>query len=236
MIYGAGGVGKSSLLELLKQVGLTPTVADIEEGTSNLDIDRIEPTPQTWDELRTALQTFDLWGDAVCIDSFTKAEELATAWTLANVPHEKGHLVYRIEDYGFGKGYTHVYETFLQLLGDLDALCRRGKHVICTAHELTQSVPNPMGEDWLQYQPSLQSPPKQGKIRERVKEWSDHLIHVGFDSYVKDGKASGGGTRTINVSELPTFWAKTRTLPPEPMPFTRDDASLWRALFQGENT
>ena len=79
-----------------------------------------------WQDIRSALHAGG-WDNikTIVIDSATKAEELAVAWTLANVKHEKGNKIERIEDYGFGKGYQHVYETFLTLLGDLDQHARR---------------------------------------------------------------------------------------------------------------
>lgn len=200
-------------------------------------MDRIEPTIETWSELRSVLQSPDVLKDfgAVVIDSGTKAEELAIEWTLENVMHEKGHKVSGIEGYGFGKGMTHVYETFLQLLGDLDAIARRGKHVILIAHECVANVPNPQGEDWIRYEPRLQSPASgKSSIRHRVKEWCDHLIYVGYDTIVdKEGKAKGGGTRTIYPVERPTHWAKSRTLA-SPIVYAKGDASLWQQLLNKE--
>lgn len=231
VVYGPGGVGKTELCSLFTQSAL---FIDLEDGSKFLDVARVEPSPESWDDLRSVLQNHDLWSpyNAVVIDSLTKAEELAVAWTLANVPHEKGHRVDSIEGYGFGKGTTHVYETFLQLLGDLDAHVRRGRHVVCVAHECTANVPNPSGEDWIRYEPRLQSPTSgKSSIRHRVKEWCDHLLYVGFDTAVsKDGKAVGSGTRTIYTSELPTFWAKSRRLA-EPVVYEKGDAEIWRQLL-----
>jgi hypothetical protein len=41
VIYGPGGVGKSSLAEALKQVGIRPLVLDIGSSTAFLDVERI---------------------------------------------------------------------------------------------------------------------------------------------------------------------------------------------------
>jgi hypothetical protein len=233
VIYGPGGVGKSELASLLEQVEIKPIFIDIEEGSHFLEVDRISPNPQTFVELLEAIRAAQSMGDAIVIDSLTKAEEFAVTHTLATVPHEKGHLCTSIEGYGFGKGYTLVYETFLRLLQALDACVRQGKHVICTCHDCTANVPNPSGEDWIRYEPRLQSPPSgKGSIRHRVKEWADHLLYIGYDSYVnKDGKASGSGSRTIYAHETPCWWAKSRSLMPDPIPYVQGDAELWRELF-----
>lgn len=197
----------------------------------------MDPTIETWDELRAFLQNPDSLADygAVVIDSLTKSEELALEWTLKNVKHEKGHHVNGIEGYGFGKGLTHLYETFLQLLGDLDAVARRGKHVIGIAHECVATVPNPRGEDWIRYEPRLQSPASgKSSIRHRVKEWCDHLVYVGYDTIVDDeGKASGSGTRAIYPTERPTHWAKSRSLS-KSIVYEKGDATFWQLLLNKE--
>jgi hypothetical protein len=187
-----------------------------------------------FEELRAALHDEALWSgfNAVVIDDLTKAEELASDWVVRNIPHPKGKPIKSIEDYGWGEGYTHVYEAFLLLLGDLDQHIRKGRHVICVCHECTANVPNPAGEDWIRFEPRLQSP-KSGKasIRHRVKEWCDHLLFIGYDTFVnEDGKGTGSGTRTIFPVEMPTHWAKSRSLD-TPIPYTRGSAALWERLF-----
>jgi len=239
VLYGPGGVGKSTLAALAETVVGELLFVDIEEGTRFLNVTRIDPTPTTWDTVRLVLHDTKLLErfGGVVIDSFTKIEELAIDWTLQNIRHEKGGPVNSIEGYGWGKGYMHVYETFLLLLSDLDALTRRGKHIIATCHDCTAEVPNPGGEDWIRYEPRLQSP-KKGKasIRHRVKEWCDHMFYLGFDTFVDDdGKAKGSGTRTIYPTELPTHWAKSRTLS-ENIPYTGGDTTLWQLLFGKDTT
>jgi len=236
ILYGPGAVGKTTLASCLDDVGIMPLFVDIEEGSSQLDVARIDPTPETFEEMREAIQLAANSPDigAIVIDSFTKAEELATAYTLRTIKHEKGEPITGIESYGWGKGYVHVYESFLLLLQSLDAAARKGKHIIGICHDVTEKVPNPNGEDWLQYQPRLQSPPKNGKTRERVREWSDHLLFVGFDAYVdKDGKAKGGGSRTIYTTARPMYWAKSRSLS-ESVVYEQGDAEIWKQLFKKE--
>ncbi|KKM07635.1 hypothetical protein LCGC14_1731990, partial [marine sediment metagenome] len=237
VIYGPGGVGKTELVSLLSDVGLAPLFIDIEEGSNFLDVARIDPTPETFEEILQAIQLATAMPDygAIVIDSLTKAEELGVAYTLQNVSHEKGHPVNSIEGYGWGKGYVHNFETFLRLLQALDAAARAGKHIIGICHDCTASVPNPAGEDWIRYEPRLQSPPSgKGSIRHRVKEWCDHLLYVGFDTFVDtDGKASGSGTRTIYPVELPTHWAKSRSLT-DPVVYEKGSAQIWKLLFSKE--
>lgn len=237
VLYGPGGVGKTELASLIKDCGINPLFIDAEEGSHYLDVDRAQPVPETWEDVRAILHAEDFVGKygAIVIDSLTKLEEFALSWTLRNVPHEKGHNVTSIEGYGFGKGTVHLYETFLQLLGDLDMQVRRGRHVICTAHDCTANVPNPAGEDWIRYEPRLQSPASgKSSIRHRVKEWCDHLLFVGYDVAVnEDGKGKGGGTRCIYPIELPMCMAKSRSLA-NPIPYDRGSPDLWRLLLNKE--
>lgn len=240
VLYGPGGIGKTELASALKLVGIRPLFLDIGTGTNFIDLERVEPAPQTWDELRAALHDVDLWRDynAVVVDDLTTVESLAVAWTLENVKAERSGgasiTVNSIEGYGWGKGYTHVYETFLQLLGDLDAHTRAGRMVICIAHDCTAKVPNPAGADYIRYEPRLQNADR-GNIRSRVKEWADHLLFVGYDVFSKDGKATGAGTRTIYPVEMPTHLAKSRSLS-SPIPYDRGSAELWQQILKRELT
>lgn len=234
MIYGPGKIGKSELASLISEVGPKPIFVDIEGGTNHLDIDRVSDIT-SWQEMRDCLHSDAIMNEygAVVVDSGTKAEELSIDHTIKTVPHEKGHFVDSIEGYGFGKGLTHNYETFLTLLGDLDQHKRAGRHVILICHECTASVPNPGGEDWIRYEPRLQSPASgKSSIRHRVKEWADHIFFVGYDTFVnREGKAQGGGSRTIYTAETPTFWAGSRLLS-SPIPYHKGDSTLWQQLLK----
>lgn len=218
VLYGPGGIGKSTLACTLPG----PVVFfDLDDSLSRLqsqlkasDIEVPSVVPvESWQDLRNALQAE--WPPEVniVIDSVTRAEELCIAHTLATVKHEKGHLVQRVEDYGYGKGYQFVFDTFLPLLGDLDRHCRAGRNVVLIAHDCTTNVPNPAGEDWLRYEPRLQSPTSgKASIRLRVREWADHVLFLGYDVAVdKEGKGKGSGTRTLWPAELPHCMAKSRT-------------------------
>lgn len=240
VIYGPGGIGKTtnactapgpvaifdlddSLPRLKPQLAAAPEKLDLRIVAAH-----------TWSDIRDALHA-DGWDGikTIVIDSATRAEELAVEHTLATVPHEKGQRVQRIEDYGFGKGYSHVYDTFLTLLGDLDRHTRAGRHVILICHDCTASVPNPDGEDWIRYEPRLQSPTSgKSSIRLRVREWADHVLFIGYDVAVKDGKGKGSSSRTLYPRELPHCMAKSRTLS-EPMPLARFDLTLWAQMMGG---
>ena len=237
VIYGPGGIGKTTLgcmapgpvafIDLDDSLGRLRSQL---ETQGLLDGVRRVPGVENWQGLRDTVNAVG-WDDyrTIVIDSLTKAEEMAVAHTLEYVPHEKGYKIASIEDYGYGSGLTHVFETFLPLLADLDRHCRQGRNVVLVCHECTNTVPNPAGEDWLRYEPRLQSP-KSGKssIRLRVKEWADHVLFYGYDVVAKDGKASGSGSRTLYPSERPECMAKSRV---HLNPIT-DPNECWPTLFR----
>ncbi|MCE5280304.1 MAG: ATP-binding protein [Planctomycetaceae bacterium] len=244
VVYGPGGVGKTTW----SVTGPHPlAIFDLEESLPVLRGQLPEQLQQVinnvaaiqdrsgaegWQGLRDALHMRG-WDQikTIVIDSATKAEEWAAAWVIKNVPHEKGNRIERIEDYGFGKGYSHIYETFLALLGDLDQHVRAGRNVVLIAHDCTAEVPNPAGEDYIRYEPRLQSPASgKNSIRLRVREWADHVLFIGYDLDAKDGKAKGSGTRTIYPVELPHCMAKSRTMS-EPMPLNKFDTAVWARLL-----
>jgi len=239
VLYGPGGIGKTSVAATapgpVAFFDLDDSLPRLKPQllASGLALD-LRPVNgiSTWAQMRDALHAPG-WDEikTIVIDSATKAEELAAEYTVATVPHEKGNRVQRIEDYGFGKGYVHVYDTFLTLLGDLDQHTRAGRNVILICHDCTSNVPNPDGEDWIRYEPRLQSPASgKSSIRLRVREWADHVLFVGYDVAVKDRKGKGSGTRTIYPSELPHCMAKSRTIS-EPMPLVKYDRTLWQTLL-----
>lgn len=197
-------------------------------------LDNIRPVNgvETWGQLRAALQGQG-WDSikTIVIDSATKAEELCIAHTLSTVKTEKGITPASIEAYGYGQGFTHVFETFLPILAELDRHARDGRNVVLICHDCTATVPNPTGEDWLRYEPRLQSPASgKASIRLRVREWADHVLFLGYDVDVdKEGKGRGAGTRTIYTAELPHCMAKSRSIG-EAVPL--DGSEFWARIIR----
>lgn len=231
-VYGPGGIGKSTLCALTPN----PVFLDIETGTNELNVPRVQGL-RDFADVRECLQSTALDGfGTIVLDSITKLEELVVANVIATVPHEKGARVTSLEGYGFGKGFSHVYDKFLLLLADLDSQVRRGRHVVLIAHDCTADVPNPVGDDFIRYEPRLQNP-KSGKssVRNRVVEWSDHVVFIGYDVVSQDGKGKGGGTRTIYTSEMPDHVAKSRRASMA-LPYNdATDGEIWSHLLGGNS-
>lgn len=222
VLYGPGGVGKTTLTCKAVKPGKRVAFVDLDDSLSRLsgqlEADGIEIpvlVPATnYQTLRLALRG-DGWDSisALVVDSGGKLEEWVIAETLRSVKHEKGHNVSRLEDYGYGKGYQHVYEIMLPILADFDRLASKGVNVILVCHDCVSEVPNPNGGNWIRYEPRLQNPGSgKASIRLRVKEWADHVLFYSYDVAVDDNKkAKGNGTRTLYRSERPPWMAKSRT-------------------------
>ena len=228
VLYGTGGVGKSTLAASLAQAGRKPLVLDVEDGCSRLDIPRLgsEQLPD-WLALRAALTDNALWQDydTLVLDSISKAEDM-----LADHICKKGNATSLANaEGGFGKGYALAFQEMVGLLSLLESHTRAGRTVVLICHATTGKVPNPSGEDFLQTQPRLYHADK-CSLREKVKEWADHVALLGYDIESKGGKGKGTGTRTVFLAERPSHVAKTRGSMPEAVPLD-NGADFWRDLL-----
>lgn len=230
MLYGSGGIGKTTLAAFLPG----PLFLDLEGGSRRLNVTRDSAT--SWRELRGKLAAIESSPPTgvrtVVIDSASIAEELAKDHVVATRLTEKGKAVASIEEFGWGKGWQFVFDEFNGLLADLDRIVARGLNVCLVAHVVDTPAPNPFGEDWIRYEPHLYDGDKTGRgsVRARAFNWADHVLFVGYDVDVRDGKGRGAGTRTIYTQELPTHVAKTRATPTT-LPFEiTDPGAVWRAL------
>jgi hypothetical protein len=242
-IYGSGGIGKTELAASLSNVGIEPLFIDLDQGSMGLDVARAvsgddQHLTRTFAEVRSVLQNHELISQfgAVVIDTFTTLEDRVRDHVIATIPHEKGKPISSIEDYGFGKGLSHVFDQSLLVLADLEAICRLGVHVVVICHQVSEKVPSVESEDFLEYQPRLQSPGKTAKLRERMFEWCNHFFRVDFDRYVEGGKVATTNKRSINTVKTTTAWAKHRTMPngnefAATIPFDKGTYELWTTMF-----
>lgn len=242
-VYGSGGIGKTELVASMEKVGIKTLFIDLDEGTLGLEVNRVADSEgnliSTFEAVREVLQNKELISqfDAVVIDTFTKLEELIGKYVIETVPHEKlGKKINSLEDYGFGKGLVHVFEKSLLVLSDLDNIARSGKHVVLICHQTAEKVPSAESDDYLEYQPRLQSPSKTAKLRERVFEWCNHFFRVDHDRFVQDGKVEKSDSRAIHTVRSTTAWAKHRTLGsgreiPDVIEYKKGSFDIWKVMF-----
>ncbi len=245
IIYGGSGMGKSSLAVMAPK----PIIIPLDDGTADLcDPFTREPIKEvencyTFEDTRTALHQFDLYDDfeTVIIDTATKLQDLSHEYMFKTIKHEKGHTVTSIEGYGYGKGYSHLYDTMKLILQDADELVHRGKNIIIICQKAVRSIANAAGEDYLcdtvrLYPGSKNLPP----VSDLYLEWADHVLYINHaNSAVTNKKIEGDVTRAVFSAEELHFKAKSRVLAggktiPAVISFDAvDDDSLYTYLFGG---
>lgn len=252
ILYGASGRGKTTLASLAPQ---TVFIGADDGGRKIIHPVTGEPLSfvngvENFDDLRDALNAKNLFDgfNNVVIDTITMVEQWAGDWTCENIPHEKGHAVRRLVDYGYGKGYEHLFDTMRLALQALDAIVRGGKNVILLAQQCPVTIANASGSNYLEDGPKLYHPGPDSKqtfsVRLYACEWADHVFRIDYNDRTvgEDKKAKGSTTRAVFITpEDPSYYAKSRTLgnlrDEDGNPITRlafndpADDSLWRFLL-----
>ena len=229
LVYGTGGIGKSMLSCLapgpVAYVDAEQRLTSLKSELATLGIEDPNLVPASnWTDLRKALQSSGWDGiKTIVLDSLTVIEEWCIAHTLATVKtfEKPPQTAKSLEDYGFGKDIRVVYEQFNLLLPDVERHARQGRHIIMTAHDCKPEESNPMGSNYIRFEPRLRTSKKgDNSIRLKVKEWCDFIGFVCYDmNLTKDDrgklskKAEGSGTRTMYLQETPAYMAKNHGHP-----------------------
>ena len=206
VIYGPEGIGKTTFASQFPD----PLFIDTEGGTNQLDVARIDPAPQSWNELLNiidavkaerpcktlVLDTAD-WAEMLCIEHLC----IKNKWVSIETP-------------GYGAGYTAIKEEFGKLLNKLSDLIEAGINVVLTAHAMMRKFDRPdEASSYDRWELKLQR-----KTAPLLKEWADALLFVNYKITVenvdksmgqKTGKARGG-KRVMYVEHHPCWDAKNR--------------------------
>lgn len=244
VLYGGSGSGKTTLASMLPGatfIGLDDGGRKIKNPLTGEPVRHVAGV-ETFEDVRDALHQLSLWasGSSCVVDTLTMLETWAEPWMFENILHEKGGHVASLEGYGYGKGYTHLFETMRLVLQDLDALVRQGTNVCLICQNMAVKRANPGGLDFLEDGPKLSHPSSEkNSVRLHVCEWADQVFRLGYYGMMVEGgkdarlgKASGENHRAIYTMPEPHFFAKTRTLQDPVIAFEEpSDDSLWRLLF-----
>ena len=195
VIYGAEGIGKSSLAAKFPD----PLFIDTEGGTAHMDVRRIDK-PESWEELLAIVKEVAVTKDVcktLALDTADWAEQLVTTYICAKYKQNS------IESFGYGKGYTYLGEEFARLLGAFDTVLASGIHVVVTAHAKMRKFeqPDEMGAyDRWEMKLSKQVAPL-------LKEWCDLLLFCNYQTYIvtseSNAKKAQGGKRVMYTSHHP---------------------------------
>jgi len=232
VISGVPKIGKSTLAAYLP----APAFLDVEGGAREIPATIDDCSADDYQTIRGKLA----WIAAnpsgigsVVVDTVNEVEVRMGDHVVQTKPSERGERVTSLAAYGWNKGWEHVYDEFNLLLADLDRIVAAGVHVCLVAHVHSCLVPNPSGADFIRWEPKLYSGDKNGKcsIKSRLVGWADHILFVGYDVHVQNGKGAGGGGRRIYTAERPTHLAGSRRQVIPEVPYELSDpARVWREL------
>jgi len=243
ILYAKHGMGKTTLSSMAP----SPVFIGLDDGGRKIvnpktgELLKHIPGIETFQDVRDALHQvglFDPYGTVV-IDTITQLQHLALLHTFATVRGPKDcPKCTNIEQYGYHKGYRHLYDTMHHILGDLDPLVHRGKNVILVCQRVQAKVSNSGGEDFLCDVPDLQTDAK-ANVAADYMDWADNIFMIDHLNIVAtQGKAITSGGRVIRVHPEIHFEAKSRTLKGlefDTVTFENaQDDSIWQFLFGGE--
>lgn len=215
VVYGPEGIGKSTFASKFPR----PVFIDTEGSTKHMDVART-PRPTSWAMLMEQVRYFrDRPGEyeTLVIDTVDWAEQLCST-AVCERAKKPG-----IEDFGYGKGYTYLYEEFGKLLNLLEEVTDRGVNVVVTAHAKMRKFeqPDEMGayDRW-----ELKLTGKAEKnISAMVKEWADMVLFANYKTHTvrtEDGKVKAqGGKRVMYTTHHPCWDAKNRQGLDDELPF-----------------
>ena len=217
VIYGPEGIGKTTFARGFPK----PVFIDTEGSTKFYDVARF-PTPSSWEMLLEEVDDIvanPFTCDTLVIDTADWAEKLCVTKVCA-AAKKSG-----IEEFGYGKGYTYVYEEFAKLLHKLDDVVDRGVNVVLTAHAALRKFEQPDENGaYDRWELKLINAPR-ANICAMVKELSDVIIFANYQTYVtatddkgKSFKASGN-KRVMYLNHHPCWDAKNRFALPDGMDF-----------------
>ena len=228
VIYGPEGIGKSTFASQFP----APLFIDTEGSTDHMDVARTE-TPTSLAMLMgllTELKANNHGFKTLVIDTIDWAERLCIDAVCAK------NAKTGIEEFGYGKGYTYVYEEMGRILNLLSDIRDTGMSIVLTAHAAIRKFeqPDEMGA-YDRWELKLINAPKCNSCA-MVKEWADMVMFANYKTYAvaadKDGKKfkARGGERVMYTSHDPCWDAKNRFgLAPE-LPF---DFAQIAGLFNG---
>ena len=212
VIYGSEGVGKSTLAAQMPE----PLFIDIEDGTAQLDVMRID-TPTSWAMLTSEVDYIRDHPDlckTLVIDTADRAQALCEAALLMETGVDSIEKV----GGGYGKGYSMLLEKFRkELLYRLDEVIAKGINVVLLAHAVMRKQESPEDPPFDRWELNLSK-----KLAPEVRAWADLLLFCNYKvmAIEENGrtKARGQARRMMYANHRPTFDAKNRYGLPDEMP------------------
>ena len=215
VIYGPEGIGKSTFAAQAPE----PLFIDTEGSTARMNVRRL-PAPTSYMMIQEEIR-YVIANPSICktlvLDTADWAERLCRDAVCAK--NSKAGL----EDFGYGKGYSYVFEDFGRMLNLLDQVTDHGINVIVTAHAAMRKFEQPDESGaYDRWELKLINAQK-CSIANMLKEWADMVLFANYETFViknedKKNKVAGG-KRVMYTTHHPCWDAKNRFGLPEKLPF-----------------
>ena len=201
VFYGPEGCGKSTIGASMPGA----LMVDTEDGTGYIDCKRTTAT--NWADFSAA--TIELGRDqydykTIVFDTIDAAERM-----LADYVAEK-HGKESIENFGYGKGFVMVAESFNKFLKACDQIALHANVVLICHSTVKKFSPPDEADAYDRYEMRLNK-----HVLPLVKEWSDLIGFLKWEDNVitqQDGrkKAVGGKKRMLHLERCAAWDAKSR--------------------------
>lgn len=219
VIYGPEGIGKTTLAAAAP----APLFLDTEQGTGQLDVDRVE--------------AYEFAHVTATINALlTEAHEYKTLVldTTDNLKRYCEDAVMKenkwdsLEKPGYGKGFRVAFERFKLLIGLLDRLIFKGINVVNICHSKVLRITPPDSADYNKYCLKVSDSNKENDdSRLFLKEWSDCVLFCNYDIVVSSSQQKAvKHERVIHTTSSPAWEAKNRYGLPDTMPMTPESIKL----------
>ena len=215
LIYGAPGVGKSSLGAFAP----SPLFIDLENGLARVNCaktPKLSSMEEVKDALRYVVQS-QKYKTAV-IDTIDELEKLLTQkvlleWNAANKVKAK-----TLADIPYGRGGDLIVNEWRNLIEVFNILVERGKNVLLIGHEQVVKFENPTDANYDFFTVNIHK-----KAAPVVMAKLDAVLFARFEAIVKEsqsgkGKAVATGERVLMTNQGASWIAKNRFQLPERMP------------------
>lgn len=197
-IHGDPATGKSTMASGLAR----PFFIDTDSGLTQLNVLAFKPSSfsEVMSVVEEAAKSSTI--DSIVIDTISKIEKMIS------VDVAKAHERATVADVPYGKGQEYVALEFKKLM-DLLSVVRETKNVFLISHTIVRKVKNPIGDDWIRYEPDLNE-----KSCAIMTQALDALLYSTYEMWTKkqDGKMKGfgEGARVIYTENRPGYLAKNR--------------------------
>lgn len=221
VVYGSEGIGKTTLASHFPK----PLFIDVENGTKQLDVIRVNENFKNWKQIENVLKEVDeaLTKDkdfckTLVIDTVDVAESLLSEQIVKEANNKR---ITSLSDFAYGSGQVKLRERMNEFLKQLDDLREKhGIHIALLAHSHLRKFEKPDETgSFDRYELKLTT-----KVAERIKEWCDVLLFVNYKTQIITNQNKMeknkliGGERVMYTTHHNAWDAKNRFSLPEELP------------------